>query len=66
MNFRVSHSTVAIIKPQTKSNEAAQREIEEAMRRVKETQNSFFSTNMDPLAFLEAATKDKFSHSRSR
>ncbi|KAB7504306.1 putative splicing factor, arginine/serine-rich 7, partial [Armadillidium nasatum] len=64
--IKVNHSTVAIIKPQTKSNEAAQREIEEALRRVKEAQNSLLSSNMDPLAFLEAATKDKFSPSRSR
>jgi arginine/serine-rich splicing factor 12 len=38
--FRVHHSTQSIIKPvqQTKSNEAAQKEIEEAVNRVKEAQ----------------------------
>ena len=37
---RVHHSTQSIIKPvqQTKSNEAAQKEIEEAVNRVKEAQ----------------------------
>jgi arginine/serine-rich splicing factor 12 len=37
---RVYHSTQSIIKPvqQTKSNEAAQKEIEEAVNRVKEAQ----------------------------
>jgi len=31
--FRVYHATQAIIKPQAKTNEAAQKEIEEAMSR---------------------------------
>ncbi len=39
---RVTHSTQAIIKPvpQNKSNEAAQKEIEEEVNRVKEAQQS--------------------------
>ena len=36
------------------------------MRRVKEAQNSLFSANMDPLAFLDAATKTHDERSRSR
>jgi hypothetical protein len=44
---RVSHSTQTIVKPQAKSNEAAQKEIEEAMGRVKETQN-LISATIDP------------------
>ncbi|XP_076055772.1 splicing regulatory protein 54 isoform X7 [Oratosquilla oratoria] len=66
--IKVNHSTVAIIKPQTKSNEAAQREIEEAMRRVKEAQN-YIASAIDPVMSLldSTATKDpKRSRSRSR
>jgi hypothetical protein len=44
---RVFHSTQTIVKPQAKSNEAAQKEIEEAMGRVKETQN-LISATIDP------------------
>jgi uncharacterized protein YoxC len=44
---RVFHSTQSIVKPQAKSNEAAQKEIEEAMGRVKETQN-LISATIDP------------------
>ena len=63
---RVNHSAVAIVKPQTKSNEAAQREIEEAMRRVKEAQN-FIASAIDPvMSFLDSSTKEKRSRSRSR
>jgi hypothetical protein len=44
----VAHSTLAIVKPRAKSNEAAQREIEEAMRRVKEAQQGMLGGNLDP------------------
>lgn len=37
--FSVAHSTSAIEKPKTKMQEAAQREIEEAMKKVKEAQS---------------------------
>lgn len=37
--LNIYHSSVAIIKPEAKSNEAAQREIEEAMNIVKEAQS---------------------------
>lgn len=50
------HATQAISKPQTKSNEAAQREIEEAMCRVKEAQN-LISAAIDPVIGL--LSKDK-------
>lgn len=50
------HATQAISKPQTKSNEAAQREIEEAMCRVKEAQN-LISAAIDPV--IGMLSKDK-------
>lgn len=37
--FSVAHSTSAIDKPRSKMQEAAQREIEEAMKKVKEAQS---------------------------
>lgn len=59
----VSHATQAIVKPQAKSNEAAQREIEEAMSRVKEAQ-SLISAAIDPV--IGMLSKDKRSSRRSR
>lgn len=56
MYLQVQHATQAINKPQTKSNEAAQREIEEAMCRVKEAQN-LISAAIDPVIGL--LSKDK-------
>lgn len=53
------HSTQAISKPQTKSNEAAQREIEEAMCRVKEAQN-LISAAIDPVIGLLSKDKRRF------
>ena len=47
INFRVNHSNNAIVKPPTKSQEAAQREIEEAMKKVKEAQ-SLITAAIDP------------------
>ncbi|XP_053614810.1 probable splicing factor, arginine/serine-rich 7 isoform X2 [Plodia interpunctella] len=61
--IKVHHATQSISKPQTKSNEAAQREIEEAMCRVKEAQN-LISAAIDPVIGL--LSKDKRSRSRSR
>ena len=46
--IKVIHATEAITKPQTKSNEAAAKEIEEAMSKVKEAQ-SLVSAAVDPL-----------------
>jgi len=46
--LRVTHSSDAIQKPVAKSNEAAQREIEEAMSKVKEA-NCLVSAAVDPL-----------------
>ncbi|XP_050674725.1 probable splicing factor, arginine/serine-rich 7 isoform X2 [Leptidea sinapis] len=54
--IKVQHATQSIIKPQAKSNEAAQREIEEAMCRVKEAQN-FISAAIDPV--IGMLSKDK-------
>lgn len=53
------HSTLPICKPQTKSNEAAQREIEEAMCRVKEAQN-LISAAIDPVIGLLAKDKRRY------
>lgn len=61
--INVSHATQAIIKPQAKSNEAAQKEIEEAMSRVKEAQ-SLISAAIDPV--IGMLSKDKRSSRRSR
>lgn len=59
----VSHATQPIVKPQAKSNEAAQKEIEEAMSRVKEAQ-SLISAAIDPV--IGMLSKDKRSSRRSR
>ncbi|XP_064604656.1 probable splicing factor, arginine/serine-rich 7 isoform X5 [Liolophura sinensis] len=55
--LKVNHSNNAIVKPHVKP-EAAQREIDEAMKKVKEAQ-SLISAAIDP-------GRDKFSRSRSR
>ncbi|KAK2584836.1 hypothetical protein KPH14_007148 [Odynerus spinipes] len=47
-NIKIYHSTQAIAKPEAKSNEAAQKEIEEAMSRVKEAHN-LISAAIDPM-----------------
>ena len=39
MYFRVSHSLSSIIKPKSESQKAAQREIDEAMKKVREAQS---------------------------
>lgn len=62
----VNHATQAIVKPQAKSNEAAQREIEEAMTRVKEAQ-SLISAAIDPVIGMLSKDKTRGSRrSRSR
>lgn len=61
--INVYHATQSITKPQAKSNEAAQREIEEAMSRVKEAQ-SLISAAIDPV--IGMLSKDKRSSRRSR
>ncbi|XP_076307084.1 uncharacterized protein LOC143223257 isoform X2 [Tachypleus tridentatus] len=58
--LKINHSNNAIVKPQAKSSEAAQREIEEAMKRVREAQ-SLITAAIEP----ELAEKEK-SKSRSR
>lgn len=57
--LQVYHATQAICKPQTKSNEAAQREIEEAMCRVKEAQN-LISAAIDPVIGLLSKDKRRY------
>ncbi|KAK4884742.1 hypothetical protein RN001_001013 [Aquatica leii] len=61
--IKLVHATQAIVKPQAKSNEAAQKEIEEAMSRVKEAQN-LISATIDPV--IGMLSKDKRSSRRSR
>lgn len=73
--LKINHSNNAIVKPQAKSNEAAQKEIEEAMKRVREAQ-TMISAAIEPsyLKFdkiMELAEKKpevpaKPSRSRSR
>ena len=60
---KMNHSVQAIIKPEAKSNEAAQKEIEEAMSRVKEAHN-LISAAIDPM--IGMLSKDKRSRSGSR
>ncbi|CAO1412017.1 unnamed protein product [Diamesa serratosioi] len=68
VSLNIHHSTQPITKPEAKSNEAAQREIEEAMSIVKEAQN-MISAAIDPVIGI-LSSKDKGSssrrHSRSR
>lgn len=59
----VQHATQPIVKPQAKSNEAAQKEIEEAMSRFKEAQN-MINASIEPV--IGMLTKDKRSSRRSR
>lgn len=64
--IQVYHATQAIAKPMAKSNEAAQREIEEAMTRVKEAQ-SLISAAIDPvIGILSKDKKRSRSGSKSR
>ncbi|XP_057318927.1 probable splicing factor, arginine/serine-rich 7 [Microplitis mediator] len=60
---KLYHSMQAISKPEAKSNEAAQKEIEEAMSRVKEAHN-LISAAIDPM--IGMLSKDKRSRSGSR
>lgn len=63
--MNLHHSTQPIVKPEAKSNEAAQREIEEAMSIVKEAQN-MISAAIDPVIGLLSKDKRRRSRSRSR
>lgn len=68
--LNIYHSTQAIIKPEAKSNEAAQREIEEAMSIVKEAQN-MISAAIDPVIGIlssneKTVVRRRSSRSRSR
>ena len=62
---QVKHAIEAIAKPQAKSNEAAQREIEEAMSKVKEAQ-SLVSAAVDPLMGMLGGSSARSSRTRSR
>merc|ERR1739848_548584 len=63
--IQVTHAIEAIAKPQAKSNEAAQREIEEAMTKVKEAQ-SLVSAAVDPLMGMLGGVSARSSRTRSR
>lgn len=56
--LNIYHSMQNIIKPEAKSNEAAQREIEEAMSFVKESQHMITAATLDPIIGL-LAQKEK-------
>lgn len=62
LSLNIHHSTQPIVKPEAKTNEAAQKEIEEAMSIVKECHQQI-SAVIDP-AFGILATKEKSSVSR--
>lgn len=61
--LNIYHSMQAIIKPEAKSNEAAQREIEEAMSLVKETQN-MISAALDPVIGILSSKEKSVTHNR--
>ena len=65
----LTHSTQPIVKPEAKSNEAAQKEIEEAMSSIVKECHSQITSITDP-AFVLLSSKDKGStsrrHSRTR
>lgn len=63
--IKVTHALQAITKPQAKSNEAAQREIEEAMSRVKEAQ-SLVSAAVDPLMGILTGVSSSARNSQTR
>uniref|UniRef100_U5EYY3 Putative srp54 n=1 Tax=Corethrella appendiculata TaxID=1370023 RepID=U5EYY3_9DIPT len=66
--LNIHHSTQPITKPEAKSNEAAQKEIEEAMTIVKEAQN-MISAAIDPVIGMLAKDKGasrRRTRSRSR
>lgn len=56
--LNVFHSMQNILKPEAKSNEAAQREIEEAMSFVKESQHMITAASLDPIIGL-LSSKEK-------
>lgn len=62
--LNIYHSMQSIIKPEAKSNEAAQREIEEAMSIVKETQN-MISAALDPVIGILSSKEKSVTHRRS-
>ena len=64
LQLQVYHSTQSITKPKAKSNEDSLREIEEAMKKVKEAQ-SLVNSTVDPLMSV-LGVKGKPSRSRSR
>lgn len=63
--LNIYHSMQSIIKPEAKSNEAAQREIEEAMSIVKETQN-MISAALDPVIGILSSKEKSVTHRRTR
>lgn len=61
--LEIQHATQPIDKPQAKSNEAAQQEIEEALTRFKEAQN-MINASIEPV--IGMLTKDKKGSRRTR
>jgi len=63
--IKVFYATQALTKPQAKSNEMAQREIEEAMKKVKEAQN-LVSDAVNPLKEWLGVKGGRMTRSRTR
>ncbi|XP_077981291.1 uncharacterized protein LOC144436374 isoform X4 [Glandiceps talaboti] len=63
--LKINHSNNAIVKPQTKTPEAAAREMEEAMKRVRDAQ-ALIQAAIDPEFGEGGEIKKKKSRSRSR
>nr|XP_006824319.1 PREDICTED: splicing regulatory glutamine/lysine-rich protein 1-like isoform X2 [Saccoglossus kowalevskii] len=71
--LKINHSNNAIVKPQTKTPEAAAREMEEAMKRVRDAQaliqaaiDPVFETDIVPLIKSRTRSKSKERRKRSR
>jgi len=64
--IQVTHSMEAIVKPQAKSNEAAQREIEEAIVKHQSETSSLVSAAVDPIMGIIGGVSARSSRTRSR
>ncbi|XP_013780327.1 serine/arginine-rich splicing factor 11-like [Limulus polyphemus] len=64
--LKINHSNNAIVKPQAKSSEAAQREIEEAMKRVREAQSLITAAIEPERRSISKSRRESHHRSRSR
>ncbi|EEC09094.1 splicing factor, arginine/serine-rich, putative, partial [Ixodes scapularis] len=65
-SLKINHSNNSIVKPQAKSSEAAHKEIEEAMRRVREAQSLITAAIEPEMARAQAPRRSRSRSSRSR